>query len=547
MRTALIPVLLVVVLPGLLVLHRTGLLRRRGVRIAAAVAGAALVAASLPFGGLPLDDRKRLLMLLAASAAAVAGLWGIGAWTRDRTMRWLAAVTVLAAATAVNFFAFHGGGAWVHLHDVAHYYLGAKYFDEVGHDGLYVAALRAEAEVYGDRFRSLTARDLETDRLVDIRSLLRASDPVKARFDEDRWAAFRADVALFRDRLGPQWGRFLTDHGYNATPVLTTVARGLAGMVPAGSSRGILLLTLLDPLLVAAALATAWWGFGRSGALLAALYLAVLFGAGFAWTGGAFLRFGWFFAFVAALACLARERWFAAGAALAAAAALRLHPAAFALGVALHGLWAARAEGGLPRRHLRFAAGFALALVLLAASTVGLPDPAAAWRGFAERISLQAGTLSPNLVGMTQLLAYHRGPAEVTADELDELRERRRDIHRRQLTVAVPLVLALCAWWARRLDPVDAALLGVPMLLATVNLAGYDMILLIGLMLARRRAPRDVALLLAVEAACYVLLLFADRDAAVYALRTVMVLTATCVILASPAYSQGAAAGRPNQ
>jgi len=545
MRTALVPVLLVVVLPGLLVLDRTGLLRRRRVRIAAWIAGAALVALSLPWGGLPLDDRKWLLMLLAAAGAAVAALWGAGAWSRDRAVRWLAAVTVLAAATAVNFLGFHGGGAWVHVHDVAHYYLGAKYFDEIGHDGLYVAALRAEAEVYGDRFRSLTARDLATDRLVDIRVLLRASDPVKARFGEDRWAAFRADVAFFRDRLGPQWGRFLTDHGYNATPPLTTLARALAGLVPAGSARGVLLLTLLDPLLVAAALALAWWGFGRTGALLAALYLAVLFGAGFAWTGGAFLRFGWWAAFVAALACLARERWFAAGAALAVAAALRLHPAAFALGVAFHGLWAARAEGRLPRRHLRFAAGFLLALALLVGSTLALPDPGAAWRGFGERISLQTGTLSPNLVGVTQLLAWHRGPAEVTADELDELRERRRTIHRRQLVVALPLVLALCAWWARRLDPVEASMLGIPLLLATVNLASYDLILLVGLVLSRRKAPRDVALLLAVEAACYLLLLFADRDAAVYALRTVMVLTATALVLAAPAYSPGATEGRP--
>jgi hypothetical protein len=33
----------------------------------------------------------------------------------------------------LNFFAFHGGGLFVHLHDVAHYYLGAKYYGQLDH------------------------------------------------------------------------------------------------------------------------------------------------------------------------------------------------------------------------------------------------------------------------------------------------------------------------------------------------------------------------------------------------------------------------------
>ena len=149
-----------------------------------------------------------------------------------------------------NFFAFHGIGrerVFIHLHDVAHYYLGAKYFPELGYQRLYTAMLRAEAEKYENHFRSLEARDLETNGLVDIRALLARSDPVKARFSAERWAAFQEDVAFFRGWMKKQWGEVLRDHGFNPPPLWPLLGGALANLVPAGSHAGILALTLARP------------------------------------------------------------------------------------------------------------------------------------------------------------------------------------------------------------------------------------------------------------------------------------------------------------
>ena len=520
MRVDLVPVLLVVMLPGWLLLEHRGWLRRPLARWAAVAVSLILVGLSSPWGGLGLADQKRLLMVLAAAATAIAALWGRAGWPRRRALTWLAAMVPLAALTYVDFLGFHGAGTWIHLHDVAHYYLGAKYHAELGYDDLYVAALRAEAELYDDHFRGLAARDLRTNRLEDIRPLLRASEVVKHRFDPARWDDFKADVRLFRDRLGPLWADVLTDHGYNATPPFTVLAGALAGLVPAGSARGVLLLTLLDPLLLGIALAAAVWGFGAAGALLASLHFLLVYGAGFAWTGGAMLRFAWFAALVAALACLARDRWRSAGVLLAVATALRLFPAVFALGVVLHGVRASHTARAPSPRHLRFAAAFALTLGALVAAT--LAAGGGHWSGFAHRIRQQVDTPSPNLVGLTQLLALGTPSESVTQDELADLAARRRRVYHWQLALAGPVVLLLCLAAARRADPVEAALLGIPLLLVAANTASYDGVILVGLTLAWRRAPRAVAAIFAVELASWVLALFADREAVAFAWRSVL-------------------------
>ena len=142
-------------------------------------------------------------LLVAAAAIAVVVCRSLRlAGMADRRV-YLASLSLIAGVAWVlysNFFAFHGIGrerVFIHLHDVAHYYLGAKYFPELGYRSLYTAMLRAEAERYENHFRSLEARDLETNGLVDIRALLARSDAVKQRFSAERWAAFQDDVASF--------------------------------------------------------------------------------------------------------------------------------------------------------------------------------------------------------------------------------------------------------------------------------------------------------------------------------------------------------------
>ncbi len=525
MRNQLIPILVLLVLPALYFARLWKWpANRRGRWLAAGALGLAVVW-SLPWQGVDFAVVKRVNLLIAAIAALILLLrhhrvpW---ACRRRRRLAILAVLATLAIVNYCNYFAFHGHGrrAFVHLHDVAHYYLGAKYYAELGYTELYTAMLRAEAELYDDRFKAIEARDLATYERVHIRTLLERSGPVKAAFSVERWQDFTADVAYFRDLLDKQYGKVLLDHGFNPTPVWALAGGALASRVPAGSEAGILLLTLLDPLLLVLAFAAVRLAFGLETTLLAVIHFCVVFGATFGWTGGAFGRTLWFFATVAGLACLHRRRHGPAGVLLALATMLRVFPAFFVAPLAFKAiadLWRRRQ---LASKYRRFFIAFGATAAMLFALTGLLPRGLGHWVEFRANMERHVANISPNVVGLTEALALRWGEDDqVSAEEFSALKTRRQRIHSLQLAVVfLPLLLLTARAVARRTD-LGAVALALPLLYAGLSLAGYYYAFLIVLLLAHRASPGRLALIFAAEAAPYLLALFEDREAVLFAYR----------------------------
>lgn len=500
---------------------------------------------------------KRLNLVIALAAAGVLTLRAgvISKAGTDRVTRWvITALALLAVVSYLNFFSFHGERTWVHLHDVAHYYLGSKYYGELGYADLYTAMLRAEAETHGSRFKTTTARDLESYDQVHIRALLRRSDEVKEAFSDDRWEAFKADVDYFRERLGPLYNAVLLDHGFNPTPVWALMGGALANLVPAGSHAGILLLTLIDPVLILAALGLVAWAFGPGTAILALLHFCIIFGATFGWTGGAFMRYPWFLGVVASVCLLKKRRHSAAGAALAVAAALRVFPLFFALPVLLKGaaLWLARCRRrGLPgavrppRRYAGYAGGLGGGLLVLLAATSMPPAGAGHWESFGRNLATHVETISPNMVGLTEPLAFRPGAGKVTQEEFRQLKSRRQRITAAQILLAFIPVLVLCAVAAPRLTDWSAsALLTLPLMYAGVSLASYYYVILVLLVAAWRSRPRLLAAVFAVEAVPYAVMLVERRDAVLYIVRGLALAPLLAFILMAPARRQWARLAR---
>ena len=77
----------------------------------------------------------------------------------------LALTAIVSAAGWWNFGAFHFGGGFLHYHEFFHYYLGSKYFRELGYTGLYDCVALAEARSGARRRRgpSLDARPLTNE------------------------------------------------------------------------------------------------------------------------------------------------------------------------------------------------------------------------------------------------------------------------------------------------------------------------------------------------------------------------------------------------
>jgi hypothetical protein len=558
------------VLLGLLPLayfaRRFGLLERRAVRWTLAALGVAALAASAYVGGVDFEILKR--MKLGIALLVIAGLVvtdragtplpappgspapgrgpappdAIGAplpgqaeaapparaplarpWRPSR-LAWLTALAIVAWVIHLNFFSFHGARTFVHLHDVAHYYLGSKYFAELGYGDIYIGMLRAEAELSDNHFKSIEARDLRTNALVHIRPLLRDSDRVKARFTPERWADFQLDVAYFLRGMGKQYGEILRDHGFNPTPVWSVVGGPLANLVPAGSARGIVLLCLLDPLLLAVMFALIAWAFGLETMLLAMLYVCVFFGADFGWMGGAFLRHVWLLGLVGSVCCLARGHAALGGGLLAVATLLRIFPAAFLWGLAGTAVWDFARRRRWPSVQVRAFAGFAVTAIALGAATLSLPRGTAHWREFRANMERHLEHTAYNTIGLTEILAY-RGPAKPTTPEAaaDDL-GRRASLRKAQLLFALPLVLLGVALLARTQDRPGAMALGAALpLFVGLNLAAYYWMFLLALLIAMRDRPRIVALMFAAEAVSHALLLFEDRQVAVFFYRNLVV------------------------
>ncbi len=521
MHNHFVPVLLLVVLPALYFAGRLGWLRRPGVRWLSGGALAAAVVLSLPYEGIELAFLRRLKLLLAVAATGLLLLrhWRVP-WILKpgREVAVLTPLALLSLIVYFNFFAFHAGQRFVYLHNVAHYYLGSKYYGELGYTGLYTALLRAEVELSGE-IQVTAVRDLETNRVVPVRRLVLRSDAVKAAFSAERWAEFRREAAYFRQALGPGYGALLLDHGFNATPVWALLGGTVSGWIDVTSGPGMLSLAFLDLVLLAGFFAAVGSTFGRRTLLLAVIYFSVIFGTFLAL--GTLLRYPWLVGVGLGMCFLHQKRYSWAGGLFAGAAMLRVFPVVFVVPLAFKAFSLAWRRRALPRRYQAFFGGLAATAAVLFLASGLLPRGFDHWREFGANISLHAVSPISNAVGLTDVLAYRgdavdRSQGGMTMGTYQALTERRRQVRWVQLAlVFLPLVVVV-ARLSRWQTDLGTTWLALPLLFAAVSLTGYYYVVLLALLLVHRRSPHHLALLFAVEAATYTLLLFEDRRVLVF-------------------------------
>lgn len=538
-----IAVFFLAVLPVGVLAWKTALGRRlfasRSTRRVGFGLGIAALLLAMPWQGVSFDLLKHTKMLFALAVALLFALHRLRPLKTRRLHLVLGLIAALAGLNYVNYFAFHGERIFVHWHDVAHYYLGSKYYAELGYTDLYTAMLRAEAENHENRFKAVEARDLKTYKRVHVRELLRQSEPVKARFGDDRWLQFRLDVEYFRSRLDSQYGKVLLDHGFNPTPVWALGGGQVASQVPAGSADGIFLISLLDPLLLLLTFAVVFRTFGLRAGLLTMIFFFTVFGSSFGWVGGAFLRYPWFFGVVGGFCALKARRYGVAGTLFAVATMLRVFPAFFVAPLAAKGLWTlirrvrARARRPehlgyrpfgywLPSRYLRFGVAFAVTCAALFASTALLPRGLSHWTEFRDNMELHVRNIAPNVVGVTEVAAHGwTRQGMVTEDEFEALKVRRYRIHQ---TLQGALFFPLCGavlWAARRRSDLDAVLLGLPLLLVGLSLAAYYYAFLVLLVIRFRDDAGRLALIFGVEALSFALRLFEPSDGRLFVYRAI--------------------------
>ena len=452
---------------------------------------------------------------LARAGIAVTGfsLYGWGLWRRRRgrggdrveavRQGLLALVAVSAFPAYYNFFQAHHPGGFKGA-DVYHYYMGSRYFEELGYFDLYPCTLAAlEQDGLQDPATFPPVRDQRSLRLQSPEQTRREMQACPERFSPVRWESFRRDVRFFRPRiLGGSWKHLLEDHGYNPSPVWSFVGGVVSGNVlPTADSLPSLI--AIDRVLVVLMAVAIAWAFGLEAACLAAIVWGTSPLWSYNWTGDAFLRNLWLAAAVLGWCLLERRRHLAAGLGLATAALLRLFPAIFAVGPALQAAVSLR-RGALSPGALRLLAGLAVGgAVLLAAGAFGTGRGPSAYLEFREKMAAVVAQPGANKVGLSALATEWRYRAERLELTTPEGRE---------ITVSEPapfavaairggqLLLALLAVAAYlrgvlRASPVEASLLGfavIPFLTSPANY--YHVFVVAGALLAVSRPWVGVAL-----------------------------------------------------
>ncbi len=284
---------------------------------------------------------------------------------------------------AKRFFSGQSFRIW----SVYHYYLGAKYFDELGYHDLYIQTLAADKEG-PNRLRNVKIiRDLYTLKKEPKNNfIIRRS----SRFSDGRWNEFRRDVNYFTGlRSGRFYGEVLCDRGYNPTPFWTFAGSFLTNVFDIENSWHRMLLLSLDSILCLLTIAFCIWSFGASStAVLFLIFILLPFNDKRMF--GGLLTYDWFYTILLGLAFLNKKKGRLSALFWAYSVMSRVFPAVFVSGIFIvvcRDFWK---TGSINNVYRRFITGFAIfccAGIILGSINAYGPE---SWGTFRENISEHA-------------------------------------------------------------------------------------------------------------------------------------------------------------
>ena len=366
-------------------------------------------------------DRSVQRVLRMTVALAACALWVRG-WVRaervdTRVVQWgLGLCAAAALACFYNFYApqfdnvAEDDMTYVHTWDMRVYYPIAKYFDELGFDGLYfasVAAYRTHGPGLSEgRLKNVRLRDLRTNKMTTGDQVKDAIEAAPERFSKARYEAFAKDMRFFWETMGGGYLSSLRDHGGNATPFWFFITHWMFRFTEA--SEGLFLLAgLLDPLL----LGLLGWLIYRSFGLNWALVCLVVYGTtefpqfGSNWSGST-LRNDWMVALGFAACALKKRKDGWGGFWLAISGLIRAFPVLCAVTVCvpLLGRWLRGEKDAFKR--LRSVVGAGVGTVAVAVVLSGLTFGfEASWGAWFDKIALHTSDANVNHVGLQTVMS----------------------------------------------------------------------------------------------------------------------------------------------
>lgn len=396
-----------------------------------------------------------LLLRLALIASTLGVLWiGTRSAGKENQRRVDGALVLLALLSLGIWMNWSSPQrpSLLHIPSVFHYYLSSKYFHEIGYFNLYGAALIADREDPPEYFYQVeVVRDLRDYKLVSPRVLREDRHHVE-RFTPERWAAFKADLAVMQRKLDPEkWRVPLRDHGNNGPPAQAALSGIIANLVGPATGVSLQLLALIDPLTVLVLFYVVYRVRSLRTSALAAIFFGMNELCDYGYITGAFLRLDWLVATAFGICALKAHRDGLAGFFLGVATMMRVFPVFFAFAVVLHGVVELVRTRTWPTRHVRFAIGLTVGAIPLFLLSLGPELDPQPWFDFVDKISIHLVVQATNIIGLRQVVA---------ADSL--------------LMWALRAAITLLFLFSLpRVDALQAGILGGALVLAFVTIADY--------------------------------------------------------------------------
>lgn len=431
------------------------------------------------------EDTEQIKVFLAAVAMLLpiaTYLWHRYAEPRANALsRWLRAgldgvLALLVLGSFLNYSRLDFEYVWkerVDTYDLCHYYLNAKYYEELKYYGLYPAIVLADLEAgphFARRTTFFQAQDEHDYYFVEYKDFDQDAawhKRIHDSFGQLRWLEFQHDfTTLQRDMKGftsRTWNEMLVDHGYNGSPAWTLLAAPIARLVPVESVKW---LGYIDVLWLLGAVAATGWAFGRRSAAWMVVFLLTTYSTRWPTISWAFGRYDYVSLLVIAVALAAKGRNALAGAAVGISASFRIFPALWMWGPFAKGAVKLVQRRVLDRKLIALAAGFLVALLALEGAVLVRYG---AWPIQKHFEKLSAHTTPENLSSMRQGFAIavaYRGETDIQRMD-PERRDRVKAEGPLRTAVAVGLVLLL-GWGLRRARDHEALAMGfVPFFLLT--------------------------------------------------------------------------------
>jgi hypothetical protein len=413
---------------------------------------------------------------------------GLGRPIAERWKRFIGlSLAFMAIVAYFNGFRF-GYPHYFHRWDQFHYYMGAKYFPEMGYDGLYKCALIAEDELgvqdrqEGDdadfpnklpidlskevRHGDKKIRNLGGDNLlIPAAPILEHPEVCKAKFSDPRWTLFKQDVRYFRLSSDKgYWEDMQKDHGYNPPPVWTILGSALSNLHPA-SMRYLQFLAGIDIVYLFGAFAMLWWAFGWRVFAVAAIFWGCQASAPFYWTGGAFLRQDWLFFLAASVAFARKHYWKLSGASMVYAGLLRVFPGLTVIGWLVVVGWELVRHRRLAKNHIQMLIGGVLAAAVLIPTSVYVAGKDSYQSFYKHTLEVHDRTPLTNHMGLRVLISdnvgsdWKSGRMKYTKDTKltdpfkvwKDMRNARYDKYKLVAYAIILLTLGYFAWVCRRI------------------------------------------------------------------------------------------------